>query len=64
MDGFKVQAMVHSLKDKDEVTIISHTDNNNVVAEYKGQRCTAVFNIFNCLYYVDDVYGKLTKTAS
>ena len=59
MDNFKVQAMIHSLKNKDEATIISHKDNNNVVAEYKGQRCTAIYNVFNGLYYVDDIYGKL-----
>jgi len=59
MENFKAQAMVHSLKDKAEVTIISHKDNNNVIAQYKGQRCTAIYNTFNGLYYVDDVYGKL-----
>lgn len=61
MELVKVQAMIHSLSKKDEATIISHPDNNNVIAEYKGQRCTAVYNIFNGLYYVDDIYGKLPK---
>ena len=56
---FETKAMVHSLKDLDTVTIISETDNNNVIAEYKGQRYTAIFNPFVCLYYVDDIYGKL-----
>ncbi len=56
---FTVQAMIHSLRATDTATIITHTDNNNVVAEYKGQRCTAIFNPFVGLYYVDNIYGKL-----
>lgn len=59
MAPFITQAVVHSLKTKAEVTIISHTDNNNVVAEYQGQRYTAIYNVFSSLYYVDDIYGKL-----
>lgn len=59
MEPTKVQAMIHSLQNKDEATIISHKDNNNVIAEYKGQRFTAVFNVFSGFYYVDDIYGKL-----
>ena len=59
MTPFTTQAMIHSLKTQDEATIVSHTDNNNVVAEYKGQRYTAIFNVFNGLYYVDDIYGNL-----
>lgn len=59
MAEFKVQAMIHSLKAVDETTIVSHEDNNNVLADYKGQRCTAIYNVFNGLYYVDDIYGKL-----
>lgn len=61
MEAIKIQAMIHSLHDKDEAMIISHTDNNNVVAEYKGQRCNAIYNIFNGLYYVDDIYGILAR---
>ena len=59
MNSFKTLAMVHSLHDKGEVTIISHTDNNHVIAEYKGHRYTAIYNIFVGLYYVDDLYGIL-----
>jgi hypothetical protein len=60
---FKDTAIIHSRKGTDTptdtVTIIEHKDNNNVIAEYKGQRCTAIFNPFVGMYYVDDVYGKL-----
>ena len=57
--GFKTQAIVHTLKDKDEVTILHEKGSNDVIAEYKGQRCTAIFNIFVGLYYVDNIYGIL-----
>jgi 5'-3' exonuclease len=60
MEPFKVQAMVHSLKAKDEVTIISEDrDTNKVVAEYKGKKYTAIFNWFVGLYYVDNLYGEI-----
>ena len=59
MKNQKVQAMIHSLQAKDEVTIISENVNNHVIAEYKGKKYTAVFNPFVCLYYVDDVYGEI-----
>ena len=54
---FKVMAMIHSLNAQAEVTILSQHGNNNVEADYNGVRCTAVFNPFVGLYYVDDVYG-------
>lgn len=53
------QAMIHSLNATDEVTIISENGNNNVIAEYKGKKYTAVYNIFIGLYYVDDIYGEV-----
>ena len=56
---FKTNAMVHSLKAQDEVAILHENGCNDVIAEYKGKRCTAIFNPFSGLYYVDDVYGVL-----
>jgi len=56
---FTIKAMVHSLKAQDEVVILHERGNNDVIAEYKGKRCTAVFNPFVCLFYVDDIYGVL-----
>ena len=57
--AFKSRAIVHSLKDYDEVTILHEDGANDVVAEYKGVRYTAIFNGFVCSYYVDDLYGEL-----
>ncbi len=59
--GFKTKAMVHSLKDLAEVEIIEHKDNNNVTAIYGTKLCTAIFNVFTGLYYVDDIYGVLIE---
>ena len=68
--SFKTQAYVHSLKDRKtdthvaaEVTIIDNSDVNRVIAEYNGVKCTAIFNWFTCMYYVDDIYGRIDKEA-
>lgn len=58
--NLKTQAMVHSLEAVTEVTILEKTGDNQYVAEYNGTRCTAIFNPFSGLYYVDDVYGVLS----
>jgi len=58
---FKTRAtMIHSRKESDEVTILHENGCNDVIAEYNGTRCTAVYNGFAGLYYVDDIYGVLT----
>jgi hypothetical protein len=56
---FNIKAQVHSLQAQDEVTILHEKNNNDVIAEYKGKRYTAINNPFVCLYYVDDLYGLL-----
>ena len=56
---FKTKAQIHSLQALDEVIILHENGPNDVVAEYKGKRCTAIYNIFVGLYYVDDIYGVL-----
>ena len=56
---FKTKAMIHSLKAQDEVTILHEKGCNDVIAEYNGTRCTAIFNPFSCLFYVDNIYGIL-----
>ena len=56
---FKAKAMIHSLKAQDEVVILHRKGNNDVVAEYRGTRCTAVYNPFVGLFYADDIYGIL-----
>lgn len=58
-ERFKTQAIVHTLQNKDEVTILHEKGSNDVIAEYNGKRCTAIFNIFSGFFYVDDIYGIL-----
>lgn len=57
-----VSAIVHSLGGLiDEVEIIAEKGNNKVLVRYKGVYCTAIFNPFVCMYYADDMYGRLTE---
>ena len=60
---FKANAMVHSLNQIREVTIIEKTGDNQYVAEFEGTYATAIFNFFTGLYYVDDIYGKVNNYA-
>ena len=54
----KIQARIHSLGGSfDEVTIISEKSDNDIIVDYNGVRCTAIYNVFAGCYYVDDVYG-------
>lgn len=55
----EVRAVIHSMNSFGVAKIISHKDNNHVIAMYQGKRCTAVFNVFNGYYYVDDIDGLL-----
>ena len=66
----KVEAYIHSLKDPEnnrhvlgEAEIIRCIGDNLYLAEYKGVRCTAIFNPFAGRYFVDDVYGILRENA-
>lgn len=55
--SFKVNAMVHSIKAIKEVEIIEKRGDNDYLAKVGDVICTAIFNPFVGLYYVDDVYG-------
>lgn len=61
--NMKTTAMVHSLNSMDEVVIERKVGDNNYVANYKGTRCSAIFNPFREIFYVDDVYGKVCENA-
>ena len=62
----KVEAYIHSLKDKEHdrnvsgtAEIIRRIGDNIYLAEYNGVQCTAIFNPYVGKYFVDDVYGKI-----
>ena len=69
----KVLAYRHSKKvgekqgEKEEVDIVDFKTENGVttytVKTQDGIKCSAIFNIFNCSYYADDIYGVIGRTG-
>ena len=58
MKPYKTQAHVNSLSGKmDEITVLNKVGDNDYIVNYKGVKCHALFNWFNCTYYADDVYS-------
>ena len=53
--------MVHSIKAVKEVEIIEKRGDNDYLAKVGDVVCTAIFNPFVGLYYVDDVYGVVRR---
>ena len=53
----KVEAMINSLSEKREVFIVLYEDANTVKAVYNNKLCTAIYNTYTGLLYVDDIYG-------
>ena len=52
-----VRAKIHSLDGQfAQVKILSYNGDNDIIVEYNGKKCTAIYNIF-AGYYVDDIYG-------
>lgn len=59
--NLKTMAHICSLNgDMDEVTILEKTGENEYIVDYRGVKCSAIFNYCNFSYYVDDVYGKIS----
>lgn len=60
---YQAQAHIHSLNGAmDEITVLGEDKQGNqtiYIVEYKGVRCTAIFNYFTFTYYADDKYGRL-----
>lgn len=65
MIPFKTQAHIHSLNGAmDGITVLDMKEDGRqtiYIVDYRGVRCSAIFNPFNCTYYADDVYGRLIK---
>lgn len=61
MKPFETLAHIHSLNgEMDIVTVLEkNTDGTQTIyiVDYKGVKCTAIFNPFVCEYYADDKYG-------
>ena len=59
MKPFKTQAHIHSLDGKmGEITVLEETGNNEYLVDYRGVKCSAIFNTANFQYYADDVFGR------
>lgn len=60
---YQIQAHIHSLDGAmDEITVIGEDMKGNqpiFIVDYKGVKCTAIFNYFTFSYYADDKYGRL-----
>lgn len=41
-----------------EITVLEETGNNEYLVDYRGVKCSAIFNTANFQYYADDVYGR------
>ncbi|MDE6373688.1 MAG: hypothetical protein K2L72_04230 [Clostridia bacterium] len=63
MQPYKTQAHIHSLDgEMDEITVLDKDESRpqtTYIVDYKGTKCTAIYNVFNGQYYADDVYGKI-----
>lgn len=70
-EPYAVRAYIYSLNkgksqstETDEVTILGEkTDGTQklYIVDYKGIKCSAIFNWFSCAYYADDVYGVIKE---
>lgn len=65
MTPFKAQAHIHSLDGKmDEITVLDKKEDGRqtiYIVDYRGVKCSAIFNPFNCTYYADDIYGRFEE---
>ena len=68
MKPFKTYAYIYSLNrgklnstEMDEITILEKVGDNDYIVDYKGVKCHALFNWFNCTYYADGIYGRIEQ---
>lgn len=61
MKPYETLAHIHSLNgEMDTVTILDKNSDGTqtvYIVDYKGVKCTAIFNPFVCEFYADDKYG-------
>ena len=59
--GYTTMAHIHSLGgEMDEIYVLDERQEGNMtmyIVDYKGTKCTAIFNPFVCEFYADDKYG-------
>ena len=61
--SYKAMAHINSLNgEMTEITVLEEVGDNDYIVDYKGVKCHALFNWFNCTYYADDVLPLITTT--
>lgn len=65
MKPYTTMAHIHTLDGAiDEIKVLEKVENPNqpyYVVDYKGVKCTAIFNCFAGAYYADDKFGVITQ---
>lgn len=68
IDNDRLFLSIHILKaiwdnpaEMDEITILEKVGDNDYIVDYRGVKCHALFNWFNCTYYADDIYGRIEQ---
>ena len=65
MKPYETLAHIHSLKgEMDTVTVLDKNSDGTqtiYIVDYKGVKCTAIFNPFVCEFYADDKYGLIKE---
>lgn len=65
MKPYKAYAHIYSLNgEMDEITVLEETGNNEYLVDYRGVKCSAIFNPFNSTYYADDIYGIIKEKTN
>ena len=61
MKPYKTTAHIHSLNgEMGEITVLDKREDGRqtiYIVDYKGVKCTAIFNWFANAFYADDKYG-------
>lgn len=61
---YTATAHIHSLDgNMGEITVLGEDKKGNqpyYIVDYKGVKCTAIFNWFTYTYYADDVYERIS----
>ena len=58
---YKAIAMIHSLGSEHEALIVRFEDNNHCLAVFGNKLCSAVYNPYTGMFYVDDIYGVIEE---
>ena len=65
MKPFKTMAHIRSLGgNMDEITVLDIREDGRqtiYLVDYRGAKCSAIFNWYNGTYSADDVYGRITE---